>query len=430
MLTRSLSVALIALLTCVQILAQNNPSAELTDVPGRITYVGADHNIYTYDLSTEETFALTDDASTERRYQWFAVAPDGRVAYFCCNLTFAASPNTQAYISTDGLSSGQEVFSGTAEMVIYAQWAPQSCSIGGGCRDLAMLVNNVLTGDLHMEVVRDDDPVSSREIASGAPFYYQFSPDGSEMIFHRFGARLEFYDLNTDELILAVDEPSSGTFQSAAWSPVDDRVLYGLRGEDSNTTTLTILENTDQRALIEELTGVVGFLWSPDGRYIAFRTASAETGFGALFVVDSRTGEVVRRSSVNGVLAFFWAPDSQKIAYLTLANTGATVQQGNRKFIQQDVPRMTWSTLNVETGLNRTLQSFLPTSEMVYLMQYFDQFAVGHRIWSPDSQYIVFTEQPGSGDNTEPSVTVIDVTDDNTEPISIGSGLFAGWSFN
>lgn len=433
MLSRILVVLFMFVVTWVQIRAQGDESSNLRDIPGRITYVGADHNIYTHDMSSQETFALTDDGSAQRRYQFPTIAPDGRVAYFCCDLASASSPNTSAYISPDGTQPGEPVFSGTAEMIIYAQWAPQSCSISGSCYELAMLVNNVLTGDLHVEIVRDDVQVTSREIASGAPFYYQFNPDGTKMIFHRFGARLEIYNLNNDELRLAVNEPSSGTFQSAAWSPVDDRILFGLRGDEPGTTTLTVLNNQEMLTLVEQLTGVVAFLWSPDGRYIAFRTASAETGFGALFVVDSRTGEIVRRSSVNGVISFFWSPDSQKLAYLTQANTGATIRYSDRQFrqfVQQNFPRMTWSTLNVDTGLNRTLQSFLPTSEMLYLVQYFDQFAVGHRIWSPDSQYVVFTELRGSGDNAEPSVTVVDVVNENSEPISIGSGFFAGWSFN
>jgi len=86
--------------------------------------------------------------------------------------------------------------------------------------------------------------------------------------------------------------------------------------------------------------------------------------------------------------------------------------------------------LNVETGQNTQYNTFTPTYEMAYWMLYFDQFTPSHRIWSPDSQYLVFSHVADVAVEPSPVISVLDTTATPANAVSdITDGVFAVWSF-
>ena len=82
-------------------------------------------------------------------------------------------------------------------------------------------------------------------------------------------------------------------------------------------------------------------------------------------------------------MAFFWSPDSTKIAYVTL--------------LPEEPGMLRWKVLDVATGAVSTLIDFTPSADQVTVLQFFDQFAGSHRIWSPDSRSLVFAGKVGGG---------------------------------
>ena len=409
----------------------------VASLPGKITYVGSDYNIYTNNFEAGLISQLTNDASATRHYQWPTWSADGQLAYFCCDLRVANTPETSAYISSDSVQSGVEVFSGVGDAIIHAAWSPQPCSISADCRDLALLVNNVFSGGITIELIRSSNSsVQQTSVSSGSPFYYSWSPSGAQIALHRNSTRFDVYDLGSGRILDGSTQQSAGTFQAPAWSPVDDRILFGASGGSVSMTDISIFANGDVLSLVSELTGVISFSWSPNGNYIAYRVVN-QNNFGSLFVVDAISGEIVSRSSASGVIAFFWSPDSEKLAYITLGTQGGSFsvqrdvdQQLVSSLAQtvQNPSNFIWSTLNVETGLNRRYSAFQPTAEMIYMLLYFDQFVQSHSIWSPDSAHIVYSEIVESG-SPRPVVSILNVVDTDTVPVSIADGVFASWSY-
>lgn len=395
-------------------------------IPGRLAYIGADSNVYTYDFATQETFSLTMDAARTRRYQWPTWSNDGRLAYFCCDTQGADTFAMEGYISATGQDAGRIVYEQNAAPVIYAAWAPAPCDDAGDCRHLALLVNDFSASELRIDLVRDMGNNETIEtIARGNPFYYTWSPDATQMAFHRYGTELAVYDVVAKNISHTFETRSPVTFQVAGWSPIDNRILSLIPGTESERSTLVVsTEEYDQTPLRENLSGLLSFLWSPDGRYVAFRQAR-EGDYGALFVVDAVTGEVVARSDMQDVIAFFWSPDSTQLAYVTLdINSGQQASLTSDMLVAyQGQTELDWSVLNVETGVNRRGSTFIPTAEMIYLILYFDQFAPSHRVWSPDSRFIVYTE----GGSTESLISVYDVQ--TSERLTIADGVFAVWSW-
>jgi TolB protein len=251
------------------------------------------------------------------------------------------------------------------------------------------------------------------------------------MLWQRDQRRLDIYDVQNDTILITLDSPP-GIFQSPAWSPVDDRWLVGQLGADHETTDLVVVTDSDVETLASGLAGPVAFSWSPDGNYVSYNY-----GNGPLAVVDVVTGDVMARSDTTGVFAFFWSPDSKHIAFLTLAAppnalttqapagmSGGVLAAPARQ--QSSIPELAWSVLDVADGAVRRYGFFTPTREMVYLIAYFDQFAQSHRVWSPDSRFIIYSENQ----NDMPLLSVIDVTQENIVPFVLAEGVIGVWSFN
>lgn len=398
---------------------------------GQIAYVGDDHNIYRLNPVDNSQIQLTDDASATRRYQWPTWSTDGRLAYFSLYLN-DGQVFLGAYVAEQGSDTGNLVYTGENELFNYAYWSPQNCQSSENCRDLAMLISSQSEG-MFVELLRDNGSEATSDTVGlgGPPFYYSWSPDGSRMLWQRGNRTFDVYDASADAVIDTLPQVP-GVILAPAWSPVDDRLLFGVRGERAGLTDLVIVGNgSEVQKLASGLEGLVSFSWSPDGNYVAYRVASRES-FGPLFVLDAVTGETIARSPVNGVFAFFWAPNSRHIAYITLATPSgsfsANAQEGGHLAspAQQREPNgLAWSILDIKNSDVNRYGAFIPTEQMIYILSYFDQFAQSHRIWSPDSHHLIYSEMTAEG----PVINLLDATQADSVPFSVAQGYVGIWSF-
>jgi TolB protein len=402
----------------------------LLDLPGRIAYIGSDYNIYTLSLHEEGISALTLDASNTRRYMWPTWSDGGKLAYFCCEPAFTNRIVTETHISPDGINYGDLVYDDQGALFTYAYWSPRDCAAGSNCRDLAVLLSQITSSRFSVEVFRSSDEGTSRlRVGQGAPFYYSWSPDGTRLLLQRDNGRLDVYHVNTEILERLSQLP--GTFQAPAWSPVDDRLLFGMAGEDGITTDLVIFANDTIRVLQSGLVGLVSFSWSPDGNSIAYRTATNE-GFSQLIVLDAETGEITMETASREVIAFFWSPDSARIAFVALPTPQGSFSVSRGDILPVSLPAqqtdgLVWSVIEVDGGNARRYGAFIPTQEMIYLLSFFDQFSQSHRIWSPDSTHIVFSEVTPDGARV---ISVLDMTRNDAVPFFIADGLIGIWSYS
>lgn len=424
----SLLLALLLLLSSFSLVSAQDQDRSGALIPGTIAFVGDDLNIYTISPADGIVHTLTDDASISRDairyYRWPTWATDNRLAYFSVEETSNTPYTTGVYVTLDSTNSGELVYQEAGEIFNYASWAPQNCSQSNDCRDLAILLSG--QAGLFVEVVKsevEDNP--SETVGRGGPFYYSWSPSGAQMLWQRNNRRLDIYDLGSNELNLELDQ-QPGIFQAPHWSPVDDRWLIGKYNIDTQTTDLVIATINDEQTLVSGMEGNISFLWSPDGNYIAYTNQQ-----GPLIVIDSATGEVVSQTVTGGVVSFFWSPDSTKLAFVTLdvppgafsAKAGVLSSPAPQ---ESDEVNLAWSILDVQNGDIDRYGAFVPSNEQVYMFTYFDQFAQSHRVWSPDSRYIVYSEI----NDDAPIISIIDTQQEDTVPITIAEGFLAVWSFN
>lgn len=408
--------------------------SELTPVlPGQIAYIGTDYNVYLLDLATNTTRALTEDAGAEansvRFYQWPTWANDGRLAFFSTLARERADFTTEVYI-TDGENTPVLAYTGEVETFNYAYWSPRECA--PGCRELAVLLSSEAAGGFFIELIRSttgDTSSLTRTVGVGSPFYYSWSPDGTRMVWQRFGRQIEIFDVDSESIGQAFDV-QLGQFFAPAWSPIDDRILIGIAEPESThtQTRVAIVTNDSIQAITPPLDGNVAFSWSPDGNLIAYMNSGDP-----LVVIDSVSGETIASTPLGGVLAFFWSPDSANIAYVTLATPPGTfsAKRAHNSPSQLEFAQasrgLAWSVLDVTTGTVDRYASFIPTQEMTYLLTYFDQFAQSHRIWSPDSRHLLYSELTSDG---LPVINLLDTSTAFSVPLSIARGLVGIWSFD
>jgi TolB protein len=396
-------------------------------IPGTIAYIGLDQNLYSFNPTSGETIAITDDAFVEdgnyKYYTWPTWSTDGRLAYFAVENDTDTPIQTQVYVSTNGIDIGNLIYTGELELFNYASWAPENCSDTTSCRALSVLLSGADGSGLFVEVIKDQVAGNPAEVVGrGGPFYFSWSPDGESMLWQRDNRRMDVYNLASGEIDLELTQ-SPGAFQAPDWSPIDDRLMVGVYNEEQGKTEIVIVDETQETTIVDDLEGLVSFTWSPDGAHIAY-----VDGNGPLVVLDSNDGETVARTVGSGVGPFFWSPDGQRVAYITLATApdSETAKSGLLTANLYQNMQIAWSVLDVTSGDVKRFGAFTPTRNMVYMFTYFDQFAQSHSVWSPDSRYIVYSEV----NEDEVITNVLDTIMDNTVPLSISDGTLAVWSFN
>lgn len=400
---------------------------DAVDAPGQIAFIGTDYNVYTFAPQDAALRQISDNAqfsqSTITVHEWPMWSSSGQLAYSESVITSTGDITLNILVSPDAQSPGEIVYTADQANFTYASWSPQNC--GEGCGNLALLLNN--PSGLFYEIVHlQDGEATSSTAGTGAPFYTSWSPDGTQMLWQRDNTRFEIYDVASNSVTETL-ESQPGRMLTPQWSPIDDRLLLGVRNE--NTTDIIIVNGSEQTTLAGELTNPVWFNWSPDGSSVAYIDRE-----GPVIILDASTGEEVARTPVSGVIAFFWSPDSQHIAYLTLgaqpgsfsAYDPSAVKSATFKQQEQEPVGLAWSVLDLTDGANRRYTPFQPTNEFIYLLQYFDQFSPSHRIWSPDSRYLVFP-QVNAGER--PVITLLDATLDGAASTEIAEGIIGIWSF-
>ena len=102
---------------------------------------------------------------------------------------------------------------------------------------------------------------------------------------------------------------------------------------------------------------------------------------GSFHVYDVASGESRRVIDVGlHILGFFWSPDGNRIGYLQW------FPFANEEWVQ-------WRVVDVDSSEDRGFEAFNPTPQMRFVVASFNQYAQGHRLWSPDGRYLVFMER-------------------------------------
>jgi hypothetical protein len=118
------------------------------------------------------------------------------------------------------------------------------------------------------------------------------------------------------------------------------------------------------------------------------------------------------------------------LAYLVVnrdtSGNQARLRTNGHTPVDQAVGGLSWHILDVANGDDTTIVSFMPSRDMIYLLNFFDQFARSHRLWSPNGQYLSYGVMDVLG---KTSVQLIDTRQPNNPPVKVSGGTLGIWSW-
>jgi len=304
---------------------------------------------------------------------------------------------------------------------IYAYWAPDG-------QHLAFLRNREQTLSLELWPAFGWQP--PKKIADGGPFYFDWRADAEAVLFHSGpagnnrgatqgppGASVGLLNIENGTTKTVSQTPAS--FGAPSWSFDNKWMAYADEQQAQSPVALMVAPaDGGEPHAFAYISQRLALAWSPTQSRIAVATTSFMDGsvYEELQLIDIPSGET-RTVVKDHFAAYFWSPNGTRILY-------ARRQLGN--------PVGTWVVVDVESGKSTDIIDFSPSRTLTQVFQYFDQYALSHRLWSPDSRHFVFAGSAGPDSHPStamqsPGIYVVEATPKAT-PQLLSDGPIAFWS--
>jgi TolB protein len=348
-------------------------------------------------------------------YSWPVWSPDGtRLACFRM-VADEEGPSDELYIFEVASSQVLNSYKEPGLRPIYAYWAPDG-------HNLAVLLSG--PGTLSLGLWPASGRQRPRTVAQGVPFYFDWRSDAQALLVHsggdpeaKEGHSVSLLDVASGKRNLVSREPAA--FGPPSWSADGKWLAYGDAGKDGEKTALMIAagDGSAPKSFLA-LPEKIAMEWSPTQPLLAVATSSfaGDPLLDELRLIDVASGKthtLVKESFA----AYFWAPDGARLLY------------AKRK---RDTELWTWAVVEVKGGKTYDVVDFAPSRPQIQVFQYFDQYALSHRVWSPDSKHFVFTGSAGANAHPasalrNPNVYAVEATPRAT-PKTLSDGHIAFWS--
>ena len=288
-------------------------------------------------------------------------------------------------------------------------------------------------------------------IRLGTPMYWTWV-NGGQLIVHSGSTADGFLGeigLDGEDIRSVVDTP--GMFRAPAVAGDGRYLAYVSARPDASGEVVVEARDTATRHAVAVF-GPAALGFDPTGDGLAFigraapDTRDTSLPVGPLRLLDAASGSV--RTLLDGaVVAFFWAPDGRTIAALRVispsddriatgdARTGGGVMAGVIEAVARggpvpavevvDAPGLALRLvfIDVASGAVRSQRTVHLTDTFVsQLLPFFDQYALSHRLWSPDSTSLVLPTiaEGGAGE-------ILVVKADGSDPMRVANGAVAFW---
>ena len=248
-----------------------------------------------------------------------------------------------------------------------------------------------------LRVVRTDG-AEARQLLTGNPVYWQWSGDSARLLVHSgvgSAGLVSFYSA-AGEAGEPLAEP--GPFNAPGLSAGGD---YRAYAEFTGSVNRVVLAGNRPRnaELRREVpyAGVAALSWSPTTEQLALMNPprASPRPYGPIRLLDADTGDLTPLVDAT-VIAFFWSPDGEQIAYLTPFRRQDEQQaSGVQRATISSSTQSQAPLLRAARGRSSDRAQPLAygvcahTAVVGQFLPFFDQYALSHSVWSPDSGAVV-----------------------------------------
>ena len=314
------------------------------------------------------------------------------------------------------------VFQRPSAAPFYVYWTPDSKSV-------SFLVNENDKLSLRVAPADGSAPLDGSGkgslVRSGDPLYFDWLD--ADRLFAHIGTGSEGFlgEIGTDGTLKGTSVKRPGDFRAGIVSPDNESIAF-VRGAIGGAGEVVVANRDGSNEHAMTVYGQTALTFDPKGGSVASIASATEdtvAGFplGPLKLLDASSGDV--RTLVDGsVVAFWWSPDGKTIAAMRVQPSIASASASPAPSQEPDTEvRLIFA--DVATGKTLSQPIIRPAERFVTsLLTYFDQYALSHRLWAPDSSSILIPEVDEAG-NTHVLVRYADGSD----PIQL-DGDFAFWS--
>ena len=323
----------------------------------------------------------------------------------------------------------------------YLSWTPDG-------RDVSFLAEDATGLALRLAPADGSAPLDGSgpgsTVRSGNPFYFDWI-DADRLFAHvGTGPDAILEELGRNGASAASPLKAPGDFRSPMVSHDGSFIGY-VRTRSGGTSEVVVSARDGSNARTMPVFGPSAVTFDPLGNRIASigATETPQTAYsvplGPLRLLDAKSGAV--RTLVDGnVVAFWWAPDGTTIAALRVGTGDATSPPASGGPAPSEPPSVPPSSaspepsaqppvevrlvfVDVASGKVRAQPVVSPGQLFIdQLLVYFDQYALSHHLWAPDSSSFLMPIVDPDGS------THLAVLSPNDDPPVMIDGAIGFWS--
>ena len=341
----------------------------------------------------------------ERTIGFPAWSPDGtRIAAVVGRDTTATIEVFEVDPATGTAREPIAVYRSSRQQPFYLSWTPSG-------RSLSFLANDADSVDLRVATVDPattiDETDETSLVRRGSPLFFDWIDDQRLVAHVGVGDGAFLGELGRDGSPQGRTLAPPGDFRSPQVSADGRWVGWIRRAAGSNDGEVVVAARDGGKETTLPVFGPAAVGFAPNGDVLASIGAD-EPGqrdldfpLGSLRLIDPDRG-VTRTLLPGAVVASFWSPDARTILAIRIQAGGGATAAASPSPVPNEVHALF---VDVATGTVAGDQVVQPGPRFVSeLLPYFDQYALSHRLWAPDSSSFLL---PIAADDGRPTVVAL-----------------------